>query len=84
MLLIYLAYSSLLNPNPTNSTLNIEGLKNDSYRVTICNISGAMEIKQTIDSNRFMSVDVSSLRSGQYYIQITGEQTHLSRRFIKN
>ncbi|WP_299117197.1 LamG-like jellyroll fold domain-containing protein [uncultured Winogradskyella sp.] len=65
-------------PNPTNSILNIKGLKT-SEEVEIYNISGQKLFTKTIDLSK-NTIDVSQLSTGIYFLKIDEE----SIKFIKN
>jgi len=68
-----------LYPNPTNNILNIETNGQDVEIVKIINLQGII-VKEVETTNR---IDVSSLASGLYFIQIYSEGNRITKKFIK-
>ena len=69
-----------LYPNPTNSILNIQTDK-IIERVTIIDVSGRTTNAKIASNN---SIDVSSLSSGMYFIEIKTTEGLFREKFIKN
>ena len=67
-----------LFPNPVTEKLFIEGLT--EANVKVINLVGEM----MIEKNNANSIDVSSLNSGIYFLQITSGNTQSVIKFIKN
>jgi len=67
-----------LFPNPVTEKLFIEGLS--EANVKVINLVGEMIIQK----NNANSIDVSSLNSGIYFLQITSGNTQSVIKFIKN
>ena len=67
-----------LFPNPVTEKLFIEGLT--EANVKVINLVGEM----IIEKNNANSIDVSSLNSGIYFLQITSGNTQSVIKFIKN
>ncbi len=70
-------------PNPTTNFLNLDGLKSGQYQIVIYSATGAEFLNQTRNFDNKGQIDVSSLRAGQYIIQVTGNDVQLNKRFIK-
>lgn len=69
-----------LYPNPTNAILNISSVsENASFR--IFNIMGQTLVNGKISNG---SIDVSRLTNGSYIIEISDNETLITKRFIKN
>ena len=75
------ADSILIHPNPVNSVLNFE-LSNDAsiYSVAVFNNVGQVVLKS---SNSKGTLDVSSLKTGNYWIRINSDKGISNTRFIK-
>lgn len=61
-------------PNPANDRLNLTGLSDGMYDVSIYDMQGAKVISQKIDYPNGHSVNVSSLNSGVYLLEVNGNQ----------
>lgn len=59
-------------PNPAASTLYLKGISNTAYNYTVYNLNGSV-VAQGMFNN---SVDVSSLASGTYFLNLTNGQTN--------
>jgi hypothetical protein len=71
-----------LYPNPTDSVLNIKTQKDIAISSTsIYNTIGQLVLISTGDRN---SIDVSSLKTGSYFIKIVSNIGTTSSKFIKN
>ena len=68
-------------PNPVNSILNFE-FSNDVkiYSITVYNILGQLILKSL---NAYENLDVSSLKTGNYWIKINTDQGITNAKFIK-
>ena len=73
-----LSQNNKLFPNPVTEKLFIEGLT--EANVKVINLVGEMIIQK----NNANSIDVSSLNSGIYFLQITSGNTQSVIKFIKN
>lgn len=72
-----------LYPNPTNSILNIEILEGNFDEIVVFSSTG--KVIQTIDPNTDnLSVDVSQLASGMYFVRFVSNGLAATKRFIKN
>lgn len=69
-----------LYPNPTNSTLNIK-FDREITAIRILDIFGR---SVSVSDPSAKSVDVSSLRSGLYFVELSTAQGMFSEKFIKN
>ena len=70
-----------LYPNPASNTLNIESITKFSQLV-ISDILGNVIIKQQI-YNHAVSVDVSGLGKGLYFVKLVSENGFVVKRFLK-
>ena len=64
-------------PNPAKNTLNISGISN-IVNVKIYNILGQM-----MQENASATIDVSGLKTGNYFVRIETSDSILSKRFVK-
>ncbi|MGL1885147.1 MAG: Ig-like domain-containing protein [Reichenbachiella sp.] len=72
----------VLYPNPADQYLNIEGLNNGTYQLTVFNVSGAIHIQKQIDFSNQTRLDVSQLEAGHYIIHLVGDETTKSLKFL--
>ena len=71
-----------LYPNPTNSQLNIEIIEGDFDEITVFSSTGM--IVQTIDPTMdYVTLDVSQLSTGMYFIRFVSNGLAVTKRFIK-
>ena len=71
-------------PNPTSDLLNIDiGSVEMQGRVNlnVFDMKGTLLISHVVNATELMQVDVSSLASGQYAIQITNDKYIIGKRF---
>lgn len=70
-------------PNPVVNTLNISLTENtEVLNASIFNVAGQQVYNTNISGNN-TSIDVSNLTNGMYYIQLKGEHTNATQKFIK-
>jgi hypothetical protein len=71
-------------PNPAVNTLNISLSGNKSIQgyTIICNSAGKILSRQSISKKQF-SIDVSQLKPGLYFLNITFNSEHLQVKFLK-
>ncbi|TBN03628.1 T9SS type A sorting domain-containing protein [Hyunsoonleella flava] len=70
-------------PNPTNDYLNLKIKKQiDVESIIIFNLLG-QEVKKVTTKNEHIKIDVSNLKSGQYFIKILASQKEFFTRFIR-
>ncbi len=70
-----------LYPVPTNETLNVSGLK-EKVMITITDIRGKIVLKTSVDS-KTNTINVSTLKHGNYFVEIKGKKPYKSMQFIK-
>ena len=70
-------------PNPASSTATLTGIDGKAV-VTIVDINGRRVSTQAIkqSGNQTVTIDVSSLASGTYFVRITGSESILVRKLI--
>ena len=71
-----------LYPNPSNSvvTIAVEGMEGDAT-VSIVDLNGR-EVLQTTMNESVMSLDVSGLSKGAYFLRLTGERMNTIRKLL--
>ncbi len=70
-------------PNPVNDRLYIE-TEATIESVTICTVTGVMVGQQTTDNRQqTLSIDVTNLNSGVYFVKVVTENGEAVQRFIK-
>lgn len=70
-------------PNPVNEIVNFNNLKGEKYNVSLYDINGRLLIYKEINEN-FDTLDVSSLNSGVYQIEIINGEEKINKKLIKN
>ena len=74
-------------PNPAEELVSVGRLKaNEEYKVLVLNSLGAMVIPEmAVQSNLLgeLSIAVEELRSGLYFIQVKGQSTSMTAKFVK-
>ncbi|SFB12256.1 Por secretion system C-terminal sorting domain-containing protein [Flavobacterium swingsii] len=70
-------------PNPVNDVVNFNNLKNEKYNVSLYDINGRLLIYKEINEN-FDILDVSSLNSGVYQLEIINGEEKTNKKLIKN
>ncbi|WP_294675656.1 T9SS type A sorting domain-containing protein [uncultured Fluviicola sp.] len=74
-----------LYPNPTSSliTIKIEN-PSESYRVSVCSLSGAPVLTQTLNGNTAYDLDASDWSQGVYLIRLDSENDSQVFKIMKN
>ncbi len=70
-----------LYPNPANNTLNVETNFNGNSQLKVIDVTGQVVKTQTIQS-QLSTLDISSLKSGLYFIEITSADGRLYKSRI--
>lgn len=69
-------------PNPSNNIVNINSIENiDS--VTVMNVLGQIVMTKEVNSNNF-ALDVSELKTGQYFLNLSSNNSRVVKKLIKN
>jgi len=74
-------------PNPVNNLLNIDfqsEMLNELVQVSISDLNGKNIFYTSINSEKHISINLSGLKKGIYFISIKSKNKVLSKRFIKN
>lgn len=69
-------------PNPAQYVLHVSLKEAQPVQATVYNISGQAVVKSMISAGD-NTIDISTLPAGAYYIQLKGEQTNATGKFIK-
>ena len=72
-----------LFPNPTESTLTLDGLDTNTESVTITNASGQIMSTYSSITSSSMEFDVQDLESGMYFVRINNNDASEVIRFVK-
>jgi len=73
--------STNIYPNPANNFLNIVSLKSGISSVEIYNLNGQLVLKKEINNNQ-QTINIRSLESGIYIVDILSENTSVKRKLI--
>ena len=71
-----------LYPNPANDVLYVEVNNKDIQQVSILDLSGKLLSTQTVTESK-VALNVSTLPSGTYFVQLTGNGQNAGTRFVK-
>ena len=73
----------MVYPNPSSSVLNV-ALENVSYnKLHISDINGRTLLSKTIEDYSVVATDISSLKSGQYFVVLSGTDGSQQFKFSK-
>ena len=72
--------SIVLFPNPASTSVTISGLKNGNV-VTVVDMNGR-EVYKLSTANYQLTIDVSQLSQGAYFVRITSDQGSVIRKLI--
>ena len=70
-------------PNPANDRLFIEA-ESEINEVVIYTITGVIVQQSTVNSQQTLTIDLSELKSGIYFVKINTKNGEIVKRFIKN
>ena len=70
-------------PNPVNDRLYIEA-ETEIEEVVVYDIYGRHQVTETASHQGNLSIDMSDLKSGIYFVKINTEKGHIVRRIIKD
>ena len=68
-----------LFPNPTSHSLSIHGLEGDSDKIEIVDLTGKI-VKQVTIARKNLTIDVSSLQNGVYFVKIDNKMYKLIKQ----
>lgn len=69
-------------PNPTTDVLNIESITQQLTEVSIVDLNGRLVKSLEVDSN-VVNANIQDLKPGLYIVNISNNETTISRKFIK-
>ena len=72
-----------LFPNPAQDILNIESPKVEIQQITITDLRGRKVLTQQVDNATNTQVNISSLKSSVYFINISTAQGSITKKIIK-
>ena len=70
-----------LYPNPASSTVTIEAMNSEQLTVNIVDMNGR-QVYSGNTANGSLTVDVSGMAQGAYFVRITGERVNAIRKLI--
>lgn len=71
-----------LYPNPVKNELNINTITNENYTISIVDINRKLMYSTQFSGNK--TIDVSSFKSGFYFVNIKNENANQNYKLIKN
>lgn len=71
-------------PNPASSSINVSlpASEKNYSDISIYSLSGSL-MRRTISEEGLVSIDISELRPGSYYLVVTGEEGPIMTSFVK-
>ncbi|WP_298947700.1 MBG domain-containing protein [uncultured Polaribacter sp.] len=72
----------MIYPNPSNSFIQIKGIKDQGYTVSIFNIEGKL-IKKVFNYLTKNKIEISNLKNGTYILKITKDKKLVTKKFLK-
>jgi len=73
-----------LSPNPTNGMLSVQGLPSDNITVSVYNVLGEMVTQQKNPPSSNLSLDLSKLVPGTYYVRFSSPNSVVTKKVIKD
>ncbi len=73
--------SFIMHPNPADKQLNIIVKKGDSQLVEIFDVQGRVVLSEKFDNDK-ITMDISRLNSGIYFVKIDSEKIYRTRKLI--
>jgi len=76
----------IIFPNPTNSTIVVEGFSDEINKISVIDNLGKIVLKKETTNSGFISqkIDLSNLENGIYFIQITDSKNKVIKKVLKN
>lgn len=71
-------------PNPTTDKISINQLFTKPVLATIYSIEGKLILQETLAANASNELDLSSLKTGVYYIQVVENNKVFTQKLVKN
>lgn len=74
-------------PNPAEESVSVSGLKaNEEYKVLVLNSLGMTVLPETTAQSNLLGeipIEIGELRAGLYFIQVKGQSTSMTAKFVK-
>lgn len=71
-------------PNPANTVLSLAGeFSSEQFNVVIMNAAGQSVLTERSNQSNNISIDISSLENGVYFLQLQGNNFSSMKRFVK-
>jgi hypothetical protein len=77
-----LSFESSVSPNPTTALIQIELNKTISLNIQVLDVNGKVLITSNVEQKE-LTLDLSQLESGVYFIQLQNAQNKMTHRVIK-
>ena len=72
-----------LNPNPVSKTLNVQMMRLDNSQISIYNSFGQNVYDESFSNQNQISLDVSFLPKGWYFLVLNGDKSTFKQSFVK-
>ncbi|APY11861.1 hypothetical protein BWZ22_11725 [Seonamhaeicola sp. S2-3] len=76
--------SSIFVSNPVNNQMSIKGLDSNVEQVSVFSLIGQEILTRKVNGQSSLSIDVSSLTSGMYLVEMKGGNKVFVKKIIKN
>jgi len=77
------AVSLTLSPNPTNGLLSVKGLPSGNITVSVSNILGQTVMEQKNTPTHDLTLDLSKLGSGTYYVRFASANSVVTKMVVR-
>jgi len=75
----------IIYPNPVGNILSVKNMDQGNYQLQISDLSGKIVLEKSVQMNKeSLSLDISNIPSGVYFLQLKQEKHLFIKRFIKN
>ena len=71
-------------PNPTNNTIIVNGLPNDTNKLMIFDINGKELISRNVHGQKNLHLPFNGYTNGTYLLSIFTSHEVITKKFIKN
>jgi len=71
-----------ISPNPATNSLHIEGLSNQKVQLSVVDFSGSIKLQTMVNSSTY-TLNIASLKPGNYLLKIKSQGYVISKGFVK-
>ena len=75
--------SSIFVSNPVNNQLSVKGLTSNVKQISVYSLLGSEVLSRSVEGQSDINVDVSTLSSGMYIVELSGDAGKFPKKIIK-